>query len=154
MPFAVSQWPYAPDPRLPSFDLFGFDYGQVPSWAWTMSTTNATGLAAVFNAGVVVKPTIILPGQVTFANVDTLPDNVTVTVKHSGFLEPFGPSFDKTLFMTPIVRQSGSPEFSGVEGWLYPTAIAVFEVPTMVKVGIGIGTMPDKVTLTPEIWDI
>lgn len=154
MPFGVSQWPYDPDPRLPDFDLFGFDFGQVPPWAWILSTTNATGLAAVFNGGVVIKPTIILPGQVTFANVDTLPDLVTCTVKHSGFLEPVGPPPDKTLFMTPIIRQDGNPEFSGVLGQLYPVAIKVHTPIPMTKVGIGIGTMPDPMKLTPAVWDI
>lgn len=154
MPFGVSQWPYSPDPRLPSFGIYGLNFGQVPAWAWTLSTTNATGLAAVFNGGVIVKPTTILPGQTVFANVDVLADLVRCTVKFSGFLEPFGPGFDETFFVTPIIFQDDDPEFSGVESWLYPDGIRVFDSIDMIKVGIGVGTMPDPMKITPEIWDV
>lgn len=154
MPFGVSQWPYSPDPRQPDFGIYGLNFGQVPAWAWTLSTTNATGLAAVFNAGVIVKPVTILAGQTVFENVDDLGDLVTCSVKFSGFLEPFGPSFDETFIVTPIIRQDGDPEFSGLKGWLYPDGIRVFDGIDMTKVGIGTGTMPDPMKITPEIWDI
>ncbi len=153
MPFRVSQWPYSPDPRTAQFDNPGWDYGQVPPWAWVIDTSDATGLAAVFNDGVLVKPTTVLPGQVTFENVDVLPDDVTVEMKHTTFQEPVGPPPLATVFITVIIRQLGLPEFSGVIGLLYPTAIAVQGPVPMQKVGAGVGTMPNGTETTPAIWN-
>lgn len=153
MPFGVSQWPYSPDPRQPDFDLIGWNFGQVPPWKWTVKTQDATGLAEIFNGGVLVEPAQVLPGQVVFIAVDALPDDVTIEVKHSGFLEPVGPPPVGTMFITIVIRQDGSPEFTGVLTQTYPEAIVVQTPIIMAKVGIGVGTMPEPCETIPEIWD-
>lgn len=154
MAYAVTQWPYSPDPRLPDFDLIGWDFGQVPPWAWRLHTTNATGLAEPFNGdGVIVKPFTILPQQVSFSNVDELPALVTVTTNHSGFPEPVVPG-PNTMFLSVIVWQDDEPEFSASFGLLYPTAIVERNWPVMLKVGIGVGTMPDPLVMTPAKWNL
>ena len=153
MAYGVSQWPYSPDPRLPSFDLIGFNFGQVPPWAWRLSTTNATGLAAPFNGeGVIVKPFTILPQQVSFSNVDGLPDDVSVTTNHSGFPIPVPPG-PGTQFHSVIIWQGVLPEFSASFGMLWPVAIQARAYPTMQKVGSGTGTMPDPLVATPVKWN-
>ncbi len=153
MPFAVSQWPYSPDPRLAQFDNPGWDYGQVPPWTWILKTTGATGLAAIFNSGVTVKPFAQVPGAVTFENVDVLPDDVTCILAHTTFQDPIGPPGPFTVFMAIVIRQLGSPEFSGTLDQLYPTAIAIQGPFPMQKIGIGVGTMPNPVETTPAIWN-
>lgn len=154
MPYAVSQWPYSPDPRAASFDLIGFNYGQVPPWAWVLSTTDATGLAEPFNGdGVIVKPFTILPQQVSWSNVDPLPDDVSVTMNHSGFPVPVPPG-PNTQFHSFIVWQGVLPEFSASFGLLWPDAIVQRPFPVATKVGLGIGTMPNPLVATPAIWNI
>jgi hypothetical protein len=153
MAYAVSQWPYSPDPRQPDFDLIGYAFGQVPPWGWRLSTTNATGIAEPFNgAGVICKPFTVLPQQVSFSNVDSLPDDVSVTMNHSGFPEPVPPG-PNTQFHSFIVWQGVLPQFSASFGLLWPTAILARSFPVATKVGIATGTMPDPLLATPVKWD-
>ena len=149
MAFGVRAWPVQPDPRTVAFDLIGYDFGQVPPWAWRLSTTNATGIAEVFNgAGVIVKPFTILPQQVSWSNVDPLPDDVSITVNHSGFPAPVAPG-PNTQFHSFIVWQGILPQFSASFGLLWPKAIVQRDFPIATKVGLAVGTMPDPLTAKP-----
>lgn len=154
MPFAVSQWPYSPDPRTAQFDQTGWDFGQVPPWSWIISTTAATGPFDIFNSGVVVKPFAALATETLFRQVDVLPEDITVRLSSQGFIVPFGmpPGITKTLKIT-----IAQPEFTEAEGQIdltFPTAIAVQGPIVMTVLPPPIGTIPNPMVLTPAKWDV
>ena len=54
MPFGVSRWPQAPDPRPPWFGMFGGLPESCAPWKWFCYGTNATGLLEPFLDGCVI----------------------------------------------------------------------------------------------------
>ena len=153
MPYAVSQWPYSPDPRAPDFALYGWDVGQVPPFRWTIKTTNALAPFEIFNTGVVVEATTIAPDDTTWTNVDSLPAGVTCFVRIKGTQEPVSGPPDFTILLEIELADNVGPADDGFASMEYPTAIAVHTVPT---VGLPSGPdirLPDPVTITPRKWN-
>lgn len=153
MPFGVTQWAKDPDPRLPDFNLYGFDVGQLPPWTWILSTTNATGIWAIFNDGVTMRPTIVAPDDTRFDNVDVLPDDITVIVSSKGQQEPVGPAPGITKSIGIILLESLIDRWSGGKEWLYPEAIRVFGDIDMFEDSPSDGDIPDPMSLTPSKWN-
>jgi len=54
MPYAVSKWPHGNDPRSATFNVVGFDSTGVPPYHYVLKTTNASGVLAIFNDGVLI----------------------------------------------------------------------------------------------------
>ena len=154
MAFAVTQWPKSPDPRAPDFNLYGFNVGQLPPWTWILSTTNATGIWSIFNAGVVMRPTIELPEDTRFDNVDTLPDDITVIVSSKGQQLPVGPGAGITKSIGIILLEGLVDRWSGGKEWLYPDAIRVFGGIDMAEDSPSAGDVPDPMALTPSKWNV
>lgn len=154
MPFGVTQWPKEPDPREPDFDLYGWDVGQLGPWSWILSTTNAPGMWAIFNAGVLMQPTIISPIDTRFDNADTLPDDITAILSLKGQQLPVGPAPGITKSFGIILLESLVDRWSGGQEFLYPTAIAVRSGFVMSADSPSSGTLPDPMTITPAKWNI
>ncbi len=154
MPFAVSQWPYTPDPRTAQFDQMGWDYGQVPPWAWILSTTGATGPFAVFNNGVIVKPFAAGVDDTLFRQVVTLPDDITVRLTSKGFNPPLGGPGGTSKRLSVRIAQPEFQEASGVLNKNYPTAIAEQGPMTIVVDDPPIGTFPNPMAITPAKWNV
>lgn len=154
MPFAVSQWPYSPDPRGASFDLPGWAFGQVPPWAWVLSTTDATGCYTNYNDGVILKPTSQVPGVTVFENVDVQPDGGGARLTLTGTQEPTGPppGITKTMFLE--VLAFGFQAWTSTLTLLYPTAIQEHGPFVMVNTGTPCGTLPNPMKITPAIWNV
>lgn len=153
MPFAVKQWADSPDPRLPDFNLYGWDVGQLPPFRWLLETTNATGIWTIFNAGVLVEAELpALPEDTVFVNVDVLPDAITVLMSSKGTQLPVGP-FGITKSVGVILREGGVDRWSGGNEQVYPTAIAVWNLPILAEDSPSVGTVPDPFKLTPVKWN-
>ncbi len=153
MPFAVTQWANEPDPRKPDFNLFGWDHGQLPPFRWLMTTTNATGIWAIFNDGVLVEATNELPEDTVFENVDTLSDSITVLMSSKGTQLPVGPGAGITKSIGIILREGGVDRWSGGNEKLYPTAIAVWSGIVLAEDSPSDGDVPDPMTITPVKWN-
>lgn len=54
MPFAVRQWPAPPDPRSSLYSFTGWNWGQVVSFQWVVSTFGATGAWSFLNDGFII----------------------------------------------------------------------------------------------------
>lgn len=154
MPFAVTQWAVEPDPREPDFNIIGFNVGQLPPWTWILATTNATGIWSIFNDGILVRPTTLLPEDTVFEEVGTLPDDITVIVSSKGQQLPVGPPPGITKSIGIILRESLVDRWSGGEEWLYPDAIRVFGGIDMAEDSPSDGDIPDPMSLTPAKWNV
>ncbi len=153
MAFAVSKWPYTPDPRQASFDNLGWDYGEVPPWQWVLQTTGATGVYAIFNAGVMLEPFAALATETLWREVIALPDTLTVILSSLSILPPAGgpPLVSKRLFLR--ILSGGFTKAQDTLDALFPTAIAVQTPFDMVVVSPPVGTIPNKMELTPAKWN-
>lgn len=153
MAFAVSQWPYTPDPRTAQFDNLGWDFGQVPPWQWVLSTTGATGVYAPFNAGVMLEPFAVLAIETVWRQVIALPDNMSVRLSSLSTLPPAGgpPLVSKTLNIK--IQEFGFTKAEGTITALFPTVLAV---QTPFNMGVSqppVGTIPNPMKLTPAKWN-
>lgn len=153
MAFRVRKWPSSPDPRGPDFNFPGWDFGENPPWSWIMSTTNATGIYAIFNGGVILKPTDLNLFDTVFENVDPLPDDLTVLMSSKGSQLPLGPPPGITKSIGLIISVLAVEAFAGGKEWLYPTAIEVRSGIDMIPDSPPGGTFPDPATLTPAKWN-
>lgn len=155
MPFAVSQWPNSPDPRLADFAIDGWDFGQVPPFTWILSTTGATGVFAPLNDGIAAFNVTVSPGFSTYRPPPGPPLSVQYNLQIEGkqFVDPV--PFDHTIRIDLIV--SAPPvifAYIGQLRLLYPTAIAVWGPMTMVLDTPAPGTIPNPVFATPAKWDV
>jgi len=153
MPFAVRQWPVAPDPRGPLFAFEGWDFGQVPPWKWVVSSFDATNLWAFLNDGFVLPSTFDDGVTSTwFANVpDPGPTGVVLT--KFGQPAPTG-SPPRTIQLTLSVLRPGPVLIGqGILLHVFPKAIQVFGPVEMLLAGLPIDDVPNPVTITPAKWD-
>lgn len=153
MAFEVTQWPKNPDPRLPDFNLFGFDAGMVPPWRFLLETTGATGDVSIYNAGVVIEAKTTAAASTRYEDLGGLPQDQLCELQSDGTQLPVGgpPGITKTL--TVILRQDFLEIWKGTIKLLYPTAIRVFGGFNMVLVGANNGTVPNPMTCTPLKWN-
>jgi len=153
MPFAVSQWPYSPDPRTPAFNILGWDFGQVPPFSWIMSTTGATGFFSVFNDGVTLRNSFVLPNVGTYDPVDPLGNDLTLIMNiiGSNTPTPVPPIF--TIDIQIDVFQITATVLSGRLLLLFPLAIAVQPPMTMIVAAPPGNDFPNPAILTPAKWD-
>ncbi len=154
MPFGVTQWALSPDPRPVDFNFPGWDFGQMPPWRWLLSTTNATGIWAIFNAGVVVEFSFGFPNDSGFVEVDTLPDDITVILKILGHQTPIGPPPGITKSIGIILLVLGVDKWSGGKEWLYPTAIEERTGIVLAEDSPSAGDIPDPFKMTPRKWNV
>jgi hypothetical protein len=154
MPYAVSQWPYWPDPRQADWNFLGWDFGQVPPWKWRIDTSGATGIYAQFNDGVLMEPTGFLPEDTRWDNQHVLIGAITVILSIKGADPPVGipPGITKSIgilmHIGPVRVYGGGLEL------LWPTAIAVQSPIPMVPVAPSAGTIPNPMSLTPVKWNV
>ena len=153
MPFAVSQWPNSPDPRLPNYIAFGWDFGQVSSWKWTVSTTEATGLLSIFNAGVLCHNVFNSPSAGIFVVDDVLPGGLALIFSITGTQEPAGGPPTFTIHINLQFFQETGLLYTADLRATYPTAIQVQSPFVMVEVSTAFGTFPNPVIITPAVWD-
>lgn len=154
MPFAVSQWPYSPDPRQSWFNKTGWNHSQVPPWKWILSTTGATGDVAIFNGGVLVEATSMDSDLTVFENIATLPFLLTVELNSAGTQEPVGgpPGFTKSQRIQ--IRQDLVLIYGGTLDQLYPVAIAVQSPFDMTELGPNNGSIDNPMIATPAKWNV
>lgn len=154
MAFGVSQWPYTPDPRLSDFAIIGWGEGQVPPWAWIISTTGATGIYEPYNSGVAVRNTIRTPTLGEFFQDSDLPGNVNVrwTTTGTQAVAPGPPPF--TMDMLLKIQVLTVTVWVAQIRALYPTAIAVQGPFVKLAGGTPGGTIPNDMFCTPAPWDI
>lgn len=153
MPYAVSQWPYSPDPRGPDFGLIGFDFGQVPPWKWLMESTGALSPYDPLNDGMVWEPAFFAPDSMQFAPVVPLIGVDDQVLEFFGSQDPVGAPPGTTMFMQVRFELTGPLQQSGSRILLYPTAIAVQGPFNMMNQGLPSVLIPNPITITPLVWD-
>lgn len=132
----------------------GFDYGQLPPWRWTITTTNALDPFTPFNSGVRVEADTVAIDDTTWTNVDTLPDGVTCFVRIRGWQElQSGPPPFSILLEIELADNTG-PADDGFASFAFPTAIAVHTVPLLGLPSGGDPRVPDPFKITPRKWDV
>jgi len=153
MPFAVRQWPSSPDPRSSFYSYEGWNWGQVVSFRWVVSTTDATGAWAFLNSGFVVS-------SISDDGIDTqwsavLPDSggTSVTLSKFGHAPPVGvPPFTIEWQLTVDVPSTGEQGRAFLNE-LWPDAILARGPLVMLDSGSPIADLPNPVTFTPAIWN-
>ena len=153
MPFAVSQWPNSPDPRTSSFGITGFDFGQVPPWAWVMRTTNALPPFDPLNDGMLWKPAFYGVDFMQFAPEEPLVGVSDQVLEFFGTADPSGAPPGTTMFMQIRFYNTGPLQESGSRSLLYPLAIQVNGPFNMRHQGQPSLLMPDPLTITPAKWN-
>lgn len=154
MPFRVRQWPVSPDPRGSLFTFVGWNWGQVVSWRWVMSSTEATGIYSPLNDGIILDQNGHNDEQALWQRFGDLDDPLIYTFTKEGFEPPIGGgphSIQLRVNITPPVPVE--PSIGGVD-LLYPDAIQVFGPFDMEILGVPNEDIPNGVTLTPAIWNI
>jgi len=154
MPFAVSQWPYNPDPRLPAFDQVGWEHSQVPPWIWTLKTTNATGPYAILNSGVSVEPFVFVVGTTRWRRNPAAPVGLDIVLSIIGTVPPSGVPPRTKTFDLDIFETGTTDGFIGQLLKTFPTAIAEHAPLVMVSTGSPTGTIPDPIKLVPTKWNV
>ncbi len=153
MPFAVSKWPYSPDPRNGIFGGWGWGDGAVPSWAWIMATTGATGPWTSLNGGIVVYAESNNPNVTEYEGLDS-GEVVLAAVTKTGFQPPLSGS--TSLLLTVRVTNAGLGRVAVVvKNYFLPNAIQVFGGFTMIDLGTGLPdvNLPNAVEITPALWN-
>lgn len=152
MPFAVSQWPYFPDPRKPDFAAFGWNHSQVPPFSWIMHTTGATGIFRFFNLGVVNRNSFDSLGFSIYGPIIPPPFALVWDLSIFGFEDPQpGPPVHTIHFHFHIFKETSS-QMEGDLELLFPVAIAEQGPIPVVQHDTTFGTIPNPMFLTPAIW--
>ena len=154
MPFAVSQWPNSPDPRTSEFNRTGWNFGQVPPFTWILSTTGATGLLAIFNAGVPLRNTFNNETSGTYQEINVLPGGLTVIMNILGTQEPNPIPIPHTINIQFTVFQITATLADGVLRLLYPTAILVQGPIPVTDTSPPGSSWPNPAEITPAKWDV
>lgn len=155
MPFAVTQWPKEPDPRLPDFSIDGWDVGKLPPFVWILSTIGATGVFAPLNLGITAYNRIAGPGFGQWKPNPGPPLSVQYNLQIQGFQTVQPLPIPHTIRIDLIV--SAPPvifAYIGILRLTYPDAISVIGPITMVFQNPAPGTIPNPVFLTPAKWNV
>ena len=153
MPFAVRQWPVAPDPRSPLFSFAGWDWGQVVSWQWKISTTNATGDYAFLNDGLVLEKSFDDTSFTRWKSTDVPLPVTEVRLQKEAFIPPVGMPLVSISLTIDILSPSIPRVINGDQQFLFPKAIRVFGPFAMTDVMGPVTEIPDGLTITPAKWD-
>lgn len=153
MPFAVSKWPYSPDPRTGIFGGHGWDDVDVPPWVWLMKTSGATGPWTSLNTGIPTKVFFESPFFVGYSGASV--DLSVQTQVHITTFEPPLPSGNTIRIFPQVVEVSTGRGSNALREFVYPQGIQVFGSFVMVDAGTGIPDpdFPNPVTITPQIWN-
>lgn len=153
MPFAVSQWPYSPDPRTTDFDIPGWNHGQVAPFKWILSTTGATGIYEFYNDGALQFKCGEGSGVTVFCGNPVGPAEVDAIIQIFGFDPPLvgPPEVSKRIFVE--VRSFSTNGYVGTLDQLYPIAIKVQQPIVMVEDTPFAGTIPNPMVMTPAKWN-
>lgn len=153
MPFRVRQWPVSPDPRSSIFTFVGWNWGQVVSWRWVMSSTEATGIYSFLNDGIVLDQNGFDDTNALWQRQGDLVDPSVYTLAKGGFDPPIGGTPHTIELRVNIAPELPvNPSIGGLD-FLYPNAIRVFGPFDMTILGVPNADIPNGVTLTPVIWD-
>jgi hypothetical protein len=153
MPFAVSQWPYSPDPRPPDFGIAGFDFGAVPPWRWLMESTGALSPYDPLNAGMVWEAAFHTVDSMQFAPLVPLIGVDDQVLEFFGTQEPSGGPPGVTMFMQVRFENTGPLQQSGSRLLLYPPAIQVNGPFNMLNQGVPSVLIPNPIEITPVVFD-
>ncbi len=147
MPLTVTAWPYSPDPRLPSFSLRGYAFGQVPPWKFLATTTGATDPWTDLN-----DPGVLLTQKSDVGDI-TVYDEPTgrYLIEKTGFeFVQSGP--DHTVKFVLIAQDQPNGDYEGTDFQVFPDAIRIWTV-GMSPIGQPSGLIPNPVIITPRKWD-
>ena len=153
MSFAVSQWPYSPDPRLPDFAIIGFDFGQVPPWRWLMTTTGALAPFEILNTGNVWEPFSFGVDRVRYEPVIPMPGVGNANISFFGTQDPTGGGAGITQTMAIEFGFTFPNHELGFIQLLYPKAIQANGPFNMMNESSPSTNIPNPVTITPVRFD-
>lgn len=153
MAFAVSQWPYSPDPRTALFSAQGWAFGAVAPWVWLLTSPGATGAYADLVSGVICKPLSDL-GSFTrwegFSNT-----GLGTQYQFDKTWRPAAGETDTSLDFALNFYNIGRPDAGGNSSAVWPEAIQVLGPIEMLTSpgGDPIPELPNGVSLTPAVWN-
>lgn len=153
MPFAVSQWPHSPDPRLLDFAITGYDFGQVPPWRWLMTTSGAIFPYESLNDGIIWQAASHSINNCEYNVIDLSPDLSDDRLAFFGSRFPIGgaPGSTIRIFCT-FFQTAADPATNGSLFLTYPKAIGTRSFVMSNDVG-GEPFLPNPVLLTPRKWN-
>ena len=153
MAFSVTKWGYAPDPREPDFNIWGWDFGQLPPWAWTLYTEGATSCYEPFNDGVVIKPTSDSPATTIWQDNGGLPGGIGARFTTFNTQTPSGWPVGWTIEFRLEILLFGSLEYHDTIKLLFPVCIEERGPFNMNVVTTPCGDIPNPMFLRPTIWN-
>ena len=153
MPFAVSKWPYSPDPRQPDYITEGWEFGEVSPWKWILATSNATGDLAVFNDGIRCHNITATPTFGGFQPDDPLAGELNIVFTIIGRNIPFGGAPPYSIEIEIWLFWFSTLLYRGNVQELFPTAIQVQGPINMVEFDTTFGTVTEPMTVEPAKWN-
>lgn len=153
MAFAVRQWPDAPDPRSSHFSFAGWDWGKVPPFQFVLTSTNATGIYAWLNDGLVLANTFDDGLSTQWSAIVPGFDFTLAVLSKVGTESPAGAPTRTITFTLIIIGQAPVLDATAGENLTFPDAIRVFGPWVLSNTGGPIAEVPDGITLTPAKWD-
>jgi len=152
MPFAVSQWPYSPDPRGPGFSVIGWHFGQVVSWKWLVTSSAATGRYSFLNDGLIVASTFDDGATTTWGGSPPFPPTTVVSLVKVGLPAPGGVPPRTITFRLQIFTGPPPLIVEALELFTFPVAIQQFGPWVVRLLGVPVPEIPNGVTITPTNW--
>ncbi len=153
MPFAVRQWPVAPDPRSPLFSFAGWNWGQVLPIQWILSSVGALSPWTWLNDGIVLAITADDGLDTRWTGFSPPVDNVTVTLDKFGTEAPAGAPPFTIEWKILMVRVPPLLDVFGGEKLLFPDAIRTFGPWAAFDSGGPVTEIPNGLDITPAKWN-
>lgn len=153
MPYGVTKFPHAGDPRLPTFAIAGMEYGSAAPWKFRASTVGALPPFDVFNGdGFILDPSIILPGETHWQyNGSTGIANIELIAYGWRDLQPT--PVPHSLYVTLNVGGTSAPYHFGEYYATFPDAITGWQHIALHQSSGPTNYFPNPMTLRPMKWD-
>ena len=152
MPFRVTQWPYSPDPRPPSFNVIGWDFGQVPPYKWHVSAVGANGPWVDLVEGWTVDPTVVTASPGDYQGDGPASGGLDAQLIIEGFQGEDIIIVGHSIAMILIVNSPGQPQGFGSVQLTFPTAIQKHSFDSFEIGGSPSDFLPNPPTITPLLW--
>jgi len=154
VPFAVSNWPYSPDPRSSAFSAYGYAFGSVAPWQWIVSSHGASGAWEFLNAGVLTRSIFDDFATTVWSKVPESPVVAFVELRKEATQEIVG-SPPRTVHYQVNIEPSPFDPFGTADLFLeWPVANRAWTGLELQNGGIPIPEVPNGIDLTPALWSL
>lgn len=150
MPYGVSKWPAASDPRSPIFSYYGYAYGAVAPWKFFCISPGALAPFDWLSDGIIIESIADTPTLTTYHWDDSGSPGRSIDVSKAGQVIPGVTPLDWTVRFSIVIEVLAGNRYEGVLQLTYPDAIRSYDSIAMSATVGPSGLMPNGVTLRPR----